>query len=103
MPLTGQDNLPMPMHTHTSSRNFSATSRRASLGHSLNQSMVVQFTKAGYMRRRFLEGREGREAIPGANRVQVPVGVHTTMVAIHIYVRYHKLYVLIFVREKFSP
>ncbi len=44
----------------TSSRNFSATSRRASLGHSLNQSMVVQLTKAGYIRIRFLEGREVR-------------------------------------------
>ena len=37
-----------------SSRYFSATSRRASLGHSLNQSMVVQLTKAGYWRMRFL-------------------------------------------------
>lgn len=36
-------------------RYLSATSRRASAGHSLNQSMVVQFTNAGYIRIRFLE------------------------------------------------
>lgn len=36
------------------SRNLSATSSRASLGHSQNQSMVVQLTSAGYWRSRCL-------------------------------------------------
>ena len=36
-------------------RYLSATSSRASSGHSLNQSMVVQLTKAGYIRIRFLK------------------------------------------------
>lgn len=35
-------------------RYFSATSSRASWGHSENQLMVVQFTKAGYWRIQFL-------------------------------------------------
>lgn len=39
----------------TPSKYFSATSSRASLGHSENQSMVVQFTRAGYWRIQFLE------------------------------------------------
>lgn len=38
---------------------FSATSSKASLGHSENQLMVVQFTKAGYWRIQFLERRGG--------------------------------------------
>ena len=42
----------------TSSKLFSATSRRASLGHSVNQSMVVQLTKAGYCLKRFLKTQQ---------------------------------------------
>lgn len=39
----------------TSARYLFATSNRAILGHSRNQSMVVQLTKAGYCRKRFLK------------------------------------------------
>jgi hypothetical protein len=38
---------------------FSATSSKASRGHSENQLMVVQFTKAGYWRIQFLGGSQG--------------------------------------------
>ena len=38
----------------TSSKLFSATSSKASLGHSVNQSIVVQLTNAGYCLKRFL-------------------------------------------------
>ena len=38
-----------------SSKYFSATSSNASCGHSVNQSIVVQLTNAGYCRMRFLK------------------------------------------------
>ena len=48
-------------------RYFSATSSRASRGHSENQLMVVQFTKAGYWRIQFLAGGCERQLSPFAD------------------------------------
>lgn len=59
---------PSSLPRESPSKHLSATSNRASRGHSENQSIVVQFTSAGYWRIRFLNKYNTK-----TNRPYIPI------------------------------